>query len=301
MRLEFTILWFENQPEDLRTQIDELREHIGDVGFIPKIRMEPNADNLASLSKDQTLFNDYDLVVVDYNLGVPGKDGDHVAQLVRRTFGFTDIIFYSGIPTGELRRLVHDKQIDGVYCLSRPALYDGLVKHVDQVVARLSRLESMRGLVMGTVGKCDDMLTDILLDTYRQCSELQKAEILETLDEYVKNAAVAHSRKYARCDGFKEKLYSRAVTSFHLQKLALHVTRGIEKYGSHRQVLKKYTDVILRPRNVLGHVVEERHADGWRIVSDGDLSITSEEFPELRRNLVRHLENLRSLATVIRS
>ena len=149
MRLEFTILWFENQPADVQTQVEEIEDHIREVGFIPHIKLEVNADNLEALSASQALYKDYDLVVVDYDLGTPGLNGDHVAQSVRQTFGFTDIIFYSGQKTVDLRQLVHDHQIDGVYCLERTSLAERLGSHIEQVVERLSAPSVNAGLAHG--------------------------------------------------------------------------------------------------------------------------------------------------------
>ena len=295
MRLEFTILWFENQPADIQAQVEEIKEHIAEVGFIPRIRMERNAEDLKSLSRNQKLYNDFDLVVVDYDLGVPGKTGDHVAKEIRRTFGFTDIIFYSGLTAIDLRKLVHDQRIDGVYCLSRPDLSERLSEHIEQVVSRLSRLEAMRGLVMGTVGRCDDVLRKILLHNYGARLAQDQSTLVEKLDEYVESAAVNTINKYEDCTTFQEKLDSRAVTSFHLQKLALYITRGKDEYREGRQLLKQYNDAVLRPRNVLGHAVETRNENGWVVTSTGIPTITSGNFAGLRKDLAIHFDNLVSL------
>ena len=219
MRLEFHYsVVLKINPADVQTQVEEIEEHITEVGFIPLIKMERNADNLDSLSHNQVLYNDFDLVVVDYDLGVPGMTGDHVAQAVRSTFGFTDIIFYSGLTAVDLRQLVHDQRIDGVYCLSRPDLSERLATHIDQIVHRLSRLEAMRGLAMGTVGRCDDALKEVLLTDYHARAARERSVLLEQLDDYVKNSVDRQTQRYATCATLEDKLNSQAVTSFHLQK-----------------------------------------------------------------------------------
>ena len=80
MRLEFKILWFENQPDDVKTQREEIIEYIESVGFVPYVQMEENSANLQALAASQELYDEFDLVVVDYDLGEPGKNGDWVAQ-----------------------------------------------------------------------------------------------------------------------------------------------------------------------------------------------------------------------------
>lgn len=295
MRLEFTILWFENQPADVQTQMEEIEEHIREVGFVPDIRMEVNADNLEALSANQMLYNDYDLVVVDYDLGAPGLNGDHVAQSVRSTFGFTDIIFYSGQKTVDLRKLVHDQQIDGVYCLERTSLAERLGSHIEQVVERLSRLESMRGLLMGTVGKCDDILRDLLLEVHGRSPAAEQRHLADTLDGYVQDVLQHQGDRYATCNTFEQKLASRAVSSYHLQRLVLHITRGNEAYRDQRELLTRYNDEVLNPRNILGHAAEERTDQGWTVTSLGNPPIGTQDFPKLRRDMVTHLHNVAEL------
>jgi DNA-binding response OmpR family regulator len=300
MRLEFRVLWFENQPDDVRTQREEIEEHLREVGFVPEITMEPDAGNLEALSRQQKLFDDFDLVVVDYDLGSPGQDGDHVAREVRRSFGFTDIIFYSGRATVDLRQLVHDSQIDGVYCLERPRLAEKLGIHIDQLVRRLSRLEAMRGLAMGVVGRCDDEFRALLAGIYKGAEPALQKSMVEQLDSFVNGSAGLIAKKYSQCQSFSDRLESRAVTSFHLQKLALALLKGKEPFKLHRKVLSRYSEEVLTPRNILGHANEIRGASGWEVTSKGSMSITTTGFPKLRQSMASHRENICALGELLR-
>lgn len=300
MKLDFVILWFENQPKDVQTQMEEIKEYILNMGFNPEIKIEENSKNIGRLSESQELFYDYDLIVVDYDLGVPDENGDHVAELIRKRFGFTDIIFYSGNTTTDLRRKIYDRQIDGVYCMYRPDLTECLRKHIDQVVNRLSRLEAMRGLAMDTVGKCDDAFKKLLPYIYDQSPVTEKNSLEKKLDEYVESARSHQENEYQNCETFKEKLSSRSVTSFHLQKLALHYTKSNPKYYKYRNELRKFYQEVLEPRNILGHAVEQRGEGGWIVASEND-SIGNENFPGLRRNMIKHFKNIRELHKEITS
>ncbi|WP_107681111.1 response regulator [Methylobacterium radiotolerans] len=299
MRLEFRILWFENQPQDVRTQLEEIEDYIRDAGFIPRVQMVVDTTTIAALTEQQRLYDDFDLVVVDYDLGDPGMNGDHVAEIVRRNFGFTDIIFYSGHKTVDLRKLVHDRQIDGVYCFARPDLPERLGMHIDQVVRRLSRLEAMRGLAMGTVGKCDDEFRSMLREEHASSSPEKQTEITAALVDLVANAAKLQSERFTACLTFEDKLVSRAVTSFHLQKLALLVSKGKKSCSVRRKDLTRYNEEVLSPRNTLGHAVETRGEAGWEVSSNGAPALSSADFPQLRRNMARHLENICSLRVLL--
>lgn len=299
MRLEFKILWFENQPQDVRTQLEEIEDHIREAGFVPRVQMVIDTTTINALTEQQRLYDDFDLVVVDFDLGDPGMNGDHVAEIVRRNFGFTDIIFYSGHKTVDLRKLVHDRQIDGVYCFARPDLPERLGMHIDQVVRRLSRLEAMRGLAMGTVGKCDDEFRSILRAEHASSPPKKQTEMDEALSKLVASAAKLQSERFAACASFEDRLVSRAVTSFHLQKLALQITKGRQSCAERRKALARYNDEVLSPRNTLGHAVETRGEGGWEVSSSGAPPISSADFPSLRRNMANHLENICSLRVLL--
>lgn len=299
MRLQFRILWFENQPQDVRTQIEEIEEYLRDEGFIPQIEIQVDASNLEEYSRQQQLYDEVDLVVVDFDLGNPDENGDHVAQMVRRGFGFTDIIFYSGHKTVDLRTLVKERGIDGVYCMERPQLSEKLALHIDQVVRRLSRLEAMRGLAMGTVGKIDDELRLLIASEYVACPVEEQSRIVAKLDDLVADGARAQAEVYAKCEDLAARLESRAVTSFHLQRLALAITKGNEACVDERKLLGSYDNEVLQPRNTLGHAIETKGERGWEVTPAGKPPITYVEFPKLRRDLARHLTNILSLRSIL--
>ena len=301
MRLQFRVLWFENQPQDVRTQIEEIEDYVREVGFIPQIEMQVDASNLEEYARQQQLYDEVDLVVVDYDLGKPDENGDHVAQMVRRGFGFTDIIFYSGHKTVDLRNLVKDRGIDGVYCMERSQLFERLALHIDQVVRRLSRLEAMRGLAMGTVGKIDDELRLLIAAEHGSCSAENQSRIVATLDDLVAKGARVQADGYAKCEDLAARLESRAVTSFHLQKLALAITKGEAACADKRKVLGKYDGEVLQRRNTLGHATETKGENGWEVTSAGKPAITTADFPKLRQSLAHHLTNILSLRPILGS
>ena len=295
MRLDFRILWFENQPDAVKAQREDIIEYIGSMGFVASVQMEESAANLEALAAAHEKYDEYDLVVVDYDLGEPGKNGDWVAQQVRRRFGFTDIIFYSGKKPGDLRKMVCDASIDGVYCFNRPQLAEKLADHIDQVVRRLSRLEAMRGLTMGVVGKCDDELRKILHAIYLASDDAGKAKLNLAFDDAVARAASSSAEKYGRESKFVGKLASRAASSFVLYKVALAILRAYDGVAAQRDKLGAYKEEVLDPRNVLGHATEEQAEDGWVVTSTTAPPIGTADFPRLRQQLASHLDNVRSI------
>lgn len=299
MRLEFNILWFENQPQDIKAQIEEVEDHLRAASFIPKIDMQQDTTRVRDLAERQQQFDDYDLVVVDFLLGESEMTGAQVAREVRKGFGFTDIVFYSGYTTADLRKHVYELEIDGVYCIPRTDLVDRLCLRIDQAVRRLSRLEAMRGLAVGIVGKCDDAFRGMLLAEHDAADAQSKAAMVHALDDAVASAAESSRKGYSACATFEDRLGSRAVTSFHLQKLALAVTKRRTSCANERAILKKYNNEVLEVRNTLGHASEIPTDSGWALTSRGGAQITPDTLPNLRQALARHRDNIATLCAIL--
>ena len=282
MRLEFGVLWFENQPQEVASQREEIEEIIEDHGYRPDVHLEVDGSNIDTLARDQEAFHRFDLVLVDFDLG-GAEDGDVVAKRVRQRFGATDIIFYSAVPAVDLRQKVCDARLDGVYCASRQELVDRVDDQVEEVVRRASRLEGMRGLAMATVGRCDAMLREIACLAYQRLDEDGRHEIETKLDDFVISGADRLVAKYKSIEGFEARVRtSRAVTSMHLYKVCREVTRGLAGADGPREVGRRYGDDLLTPRNTLGHAREERGEDGWEVRSDDGTTITAEHFGDMR-------------------
>lgn len=300
MRLEFRILWFENQPDDVKTTIEDIGEYIAEAGFCPMIQMELSSENIDDLGEYQKNFDEFDLVVVDYDLGNPGKNGDWVAQKIRRQFGFTDIIFYSAKKPNDLRKLVCESEIDGVYCFNRTSLSDKLALHIDQVVHRISRLEAMRGLSMAVVGKCDDAIKATLKAFHAAGDLAKQGEMNAALDRLVEISRESSAKNYLKQKKFSEKLNSRSVSSFTLAKLLQIFVRSNSLYKDQYDLFTRYEEEVLKPRNVLGHATEEKTDAGWTIKLEDLEDITVENFKQLRISMATHWKNIdaiRSLST----
>jgi len=259
--------------------------------------MRPDATDLEQLSRRQENFHEFDLVVVDWDLDGEEK-GDEVARRVRRRFGFTNIVFYSGKKPDELRDKVKEKAIDGVYCVHRRDLIQRLTELIDDIVAGLSRLDAMRGLAISTVSQCDGRLKDLIRSIFDSADGERKKVILDSLDEMVGESQSKGKERYGKCESLEDRLSSFSVTSFHLWKLALYLTKGNKLIVDQREILKRYDPEVLTTRNALGHAVERMTDDGWEIDLPGGNRVTRADFPALRGHFVSHRDNIAYLSDV---
>ena len=95
MKLEFSLLVVDDDPESIGQAIGLLEDHIVEKGFILKRQDETDfsEENLRALMRLEG--RDYDLVIIDYNLGQDATNGALIAQRLRGGLTFTDMVFYS--------------------------------------------------------------------------------------------------------------------------------------------------------------------------------------------------------------
>jgi len=303
MRLDFKVLWFENQMDGVQHAVRGLRHELIRHGLSLELDQQADASRLEELSRHQEMFHDYDLVVVDWDLGEGQPKGDEVARQIRNSFGFTDIIFYSGKATDSLRDMVKKQAIDGVYCARRPELRSKLIEHVAHVVERLSRLEAMRGLAVVSAGRADDLMRDLVRLAHDRMDHESKTGLIANIDKRVAGAAGSHAKAYSKLTDIEGRLGSRALNSAILYETALLAVGGVSdavpacKPGL--EVLQTYLVEVIQPRNALGHIVETRDVDGWVISYANGRHLTKDGLTKMRKDLARHLDNFSNLANVL--
>src|SRR5205809_3443436 len=170
MKLTFSLLWFDDNPEFLESlDLDPLEETIKSWGFVPTIEFVSSAQAF----RNHSPFKHFDLIVVDYILG-SHPDGEEFIKELRNHGVFTEVIFYSNVPSTELWEAIRTSQLKGVFVANRQGIADKIERVARQSVHKVLDLNNMRGIVMAEVGEIDLLLESILwtgivgLEQYRQ-------------------------------------------------------------------------------------------------------------------------------------
>lgn len=299
MKLKFGILWFEDQKDDIQPGITRVEREIKKHGFEPNIDFYPNLEGLQDLANVQTGWHAYELVVVDYNL--EGIQGDEVAKVIRSHFPFTRILFYSSETKQHLIQIMVEAGVEGVFCEQRDALTDILLNFVEDLVAGVNRLESMRGLAASTIGRCDEMLRDSL-KMLGQWDESEARAICQKIDEKVCAGISSNKNMLERCKNLTDRLNSRCVTSAHLYMVVSSRLKKLKIAKAQREKLVKYDKEALEPRNALSHAAEIEGTGGnWEIHCSSGNTLSTEDFSVIRSNLLAHLQNLKDINFIISS
>lgn len=196
MNLDYKILWFENEKDWYDSIISDVKEFIeDDLSFnFPDPIVKPDATNF-----DQIRLEDFDLILMDLNL-LGDEKGDDIIKKIRDGEIYTDIIFYSSSGEKAVRIKVTDKELDGVYCVSRESdkFLPKLRNIIETTIKKVQDINNMRGLVMSQVAEIDQQMCAILdefalkdtssdKDISIRFFEKRKKRLIESLDKKMKN------------------------------------------------------------------------------------------------------------------
>ena len=271
MNLEFSLLVIDDAPDNIREAIELLKEHLDEKGFDLDIKIpdDLSEENIQKLAISQG--SNYDLVIVDYNLGEDNIDGALAAKELRRLLRYTDMVFYSSNTQYDLYEKLAKNNVAGVFVESRIELDVALTGLADTVIGKAVDLNHMRGIAMAQVADMDVLMEDTLISAFTSSGD-QKIEavwkitiekLFEEMDEGL-------------------KLIKEDIDKVDLSKLVRNsqiFTTG-KKYHAIRRVVKclpirpqdaldtlnNYADEILKKRNILAHAKEDKDVDGSTIL-----------------------------------
>lgn len=308
MNLDFGILWIEDSFSD--EEKESLKRRVLDAGFIARIEVIPNGTGIAELARTHKLYHRYDIILLDYRLN--GEDGDDLAPKVRELFPSTTILFYSGsVEERDLRRMMAERQVEGVYCSARQRFIERTGALIDQTARALDRLSGMRGLAMRVVAECDALMRAAMLSMCKRdpnCSG-KVTDLDKDVLEFMESMRASYEAAVARdLDG---RLATRAVDSAKLFKHFRRLTQiaagdpstfglneeQVERLRELRRVSAQYDRNVLSKRNILGHVVEVQGEAGW--VLEGSNEISVGDFPEIRRIFATHIDAFREMGDLV--
>ena len=231
-------------------------------------------------------------------------------------FPSTTILFYSGSVEDEvLRRMIADKQVEGVYCAARRRFIERAGSLVDQTTRALDRLSGMRGLAMRVVAECDELMKTAMLSMSKR--DPNCAGKISELDRDVLQFIESTRKAYEASIGsdLDGRLATRAVDSAKLFKHFWRLTQvattnpkafglndeQVERLRELRNTSAQYDRNVLGKRNILGLVVEIQNDSGWILQGSDEISIV--DFPEIRRVFATHIDvflnEIRSLVVLL--
>ena len=304
MRLEYRILWFDDQPANTRYHRDRISSALSRFGFDPRIET-PNippvgSDPFAGLPS----AHEVDLILMDWKLG-GGQNGAALARSLRQSFRDTDIVFYSSETPHRLRELIFQQEIDGVHCFGRTTLCDRTIGLIKSQMRKVMDLNHMRGIVMAATSDLDQDMIACLEVLQAVSYPDEPAAFAADISEKVSYALRRKAEEVDRMgrNGRLAKLLHEpsfgsamrlAVLQAEMAKLGARINEAHLLEG-----LGRYQGEVIGPRNDFAH--RRAVVEAGRLVLEGREQVFDQDsMATLRLTLLNHADNLRALLSLLR-
>lgn len=303
MRLDFTILWIDDQPQHIRSFEEGLRNSLDDLGFKLTVIPVASLDAVDATVSEHVHDDAIDLVLVDYDLTGKGTGGEEALLQVRKKLPFKDLIFYSGTDVQKLREIAFKVGADGIYFSSRPGLVGNATRAIQKLLSKVMDLDHMRGVVMSASSDIDFVVELSLLKLHDTLEAAEKAtlhaEIVAELREKLKNWNEDLEKAASKGD-FASLMKKKHIftASDRLSSLMKRLASWDAEHDETRSKVDRYINGVVQQRNKLAHAMLKRQGGKLRMVGM-EQNWTAEEMTALRRELINHRDNFMRIAVLL--
>lgn len=300
MKLEYKILWVEDNPKSIRRDKGLIKEYIENFGFICDIQ---EINNFSSFERDIGYPNTskYDLLLIDLDLGnqETKDEGNTIIKKIRDEQVYTEIIFYSS-QYEELNRKLNEHFVEGIFTSSRNELEDKVQQIIDITIKKTQDVNNLRGLIMAEVAELDRIKEQIIINA---TSKINDKELEKYILKKVKSSLDSNTTKLDKFNSniddllITELLGSRGLIDSDKKRLAvgetlekLRITEPIDK----KTFLEPYKNNILTIRNNFAHVEESDGLDeeGNTCTLIGSIPFTEKKCIEIRQEIKKYKDIL---------
>ena len=303
MRLDFNLLWVEDQQVYVQDQRERIEYLIGKEGFRLRVLFASTVDEATKYLSEDIYGDHIDLILMDYDLGAGGKGDDGIEQ-VRNIFPFKDIVFYSS-QAPDLSGMVATKKVQGVYCSTRVELPDTVDGVFESLVKKVLDIDHSRGIVMGATSDIDQYVNDCLVAIFDGSNEQCRQATLDVLAKHLKEKRKNFEKEAAYIEAVKHvsQLFDKHNVYTSNDRLRL-LKNAVEIDGVHTdkvEVITKYLRETVPRRNVLAHVKVEVDGFSRKLIDSSGNELTNEQMKALRQELLEYQDFIESFATDLKS
>lgn len=290
MKLEYKILWIDNDNKIYKDHQSIIEEHLTDLGFTPVI--EKGTDYQA-FDKFESNLKQFDLFLLDYKLDGT-QNGNEIIKNIRDEHSiYTDVIFYSTLPD-EVRQRIYEDKLNGVYYTSRKfdEFEEDVLSIIDVTIKKTQDVNNLRGLIMAEVAELDRIKEKILkaYSEKKKCGTIEKYIIEKLKKSYDDNLKDIAKHTSSSLNDIFDKLYVDS------DKKARAIKKVETKFDEN-----SYRNNILKIRNKFAHVEESDGFDAEGITCKviGDIPFTEEKCIEIRKEIKAYKKILEDIKNSI--
>lgn len=306
MRLDFNVIWVEDQPGSVKSQITRIADRMASEGFRFNPTMCTSLGEVETLIAGDVFKDEVDLILVDWDLGA-GVKGQDVIERIREVAQFKDVVFYSSNTTADLRRMAFDRGLEGIYCVSRDDLIEDVIGVFESLVKKVLDLDHTRGIVMGATSDIDHLVNTCLTLAHTKLDNEGKGkfidEALRRIVDKVRN--INKQGEKLTSDPSIEAIFKAHMLLTSDDRLRLLAsTLEMEEFGGHisaKDTIKTYREAVVKPRNELGHMVLAPEGKPQAVETKDGKRVSLEEMRILRKLILSLREDFRALADALRT
>lgn len=307
MRLDFNVLWVDDQPDRVAAQVVRIEKQMEGEGFRFNSTPCKTVDDVQGRVKDDVFTDEVDLVLVDWDLG-NNLQGQDVIALIRETVRYKDVVFYSAqTPADQLRKLAFDKGLEGVYCASREELVDEVLGVFESLVKKVLDLDHMRGIVMGATSDIDQTVNECLIVIHERLDADGKDAMLKTALGYIEKrikGLVETAEKLKGATTLQEFFAAHMILTANDRLRMLGGALKTETFKVHkeyRESVVTYQQDTVPKRNDLGHLVLVPQGKPSAVASSEGKAVTVAEMRELRKLILGLRMDFRNLLAALQA
>jgi CheY-like chemotaxis protein len=298
VRLEFNVLWVEDQPERVEAQRVRIERVIRKEGFKLDVIFAPSVQEARKYLSDDIYGDHIDLILMDYDLEGDMK-GDEGLVEVRQIFPYKDVVFYSA-NAPDLLKKVQERGLQGVFCSIRDDLPQTVEGLFEALVKKVIDIDHSRGIVMGATSDIDYYVNEALITLFGAAQHDEREMVLGLVAERMKEIRGRFELAAGEVEAVKtvadlldkHHIYT---SGDRIQLLRKVLGARSLKPGESKKMGAYAADVAPR-RNDLAHVRVEKHGFSRKLFDRKGKEFTSEEMKALRLTLLEHREMFEALA-----
>lgn len=286
MKINYEILWFEDQPGALEHDLESISQYLESSGYLMNVDMWDHVTTaeVDTISERISRYNKYDMIVFDYDLGV-GSDGSEIARKLRAQV-YTDMVFYSGKANEDLRKILYEKRVDGVFVVDRANFADEFEMILEDHIRKACDVNGIRGIVMDETSRFDRVLRSKCAKFLKDAdTEKRETVRLDVIRRIVKSSE-SRIKKAERIACPIEALSDFQVSDFNLVRHRLAELLKEVDIASELLSDGGQLSVMQVLRNRLAHLESIYSEDGWMSLADNpDDRFDFARFREIRKTL----------------
>ncbi|MCB9195077.1 MAG: hypothetical protein H6600_09465 [Flavobacteriales bacterium] len=300
MKLNYYILWVEDDDSWYTTTSELFGEIILDNGFNPQVERKKSLDDVIE-ELTHTGLKKYDILLIDFNLR-NSKDGASIIDYLRDNQIYTDIIFYSS-DKQTIVDSIKEHLFEGVYHSDRQELEDKFGKVFKTTIKKIEEINSMRGLIVGETSELDALIEEHL-HFYTQSPYIDKFNIDKFITENV------FQKMEDKIPFLKQKFSEEGIRGLFSQLEAIRkweLLRGIlKKNQTHKTFIPEfieknasYQNEVIDIRNKFAHAQVIINEEGNEVlksqIGNSHFEFDEKAFRKIREDLIKHRNALLEL------